>query len=124
MCVAHNIYKIYKLTKSMEIAQRNGMHTRHRHNSRLHLQPSQQNSLMTTIRTAKIEAFLLAEAVAAGVLVVSTRRTAKNPNKWAKHMAPWFNASCKTARARYRAAAKHNGSLHAHTVDLFKAFVQ
>jgi hypothetical protein len=73
--------------------------------------------------TEKLEAFLLEEALAAGVIEVATRRTAKNPNKWAKHMAPWYTTQCKAARARYRAAVKHNGREHAHAVDAFKALV-
>ena len=57
-------------------------------------------------RSAKIELFLLEEATAAGVVTVSQKRTAKNPNKWAKHFAPWFNTNCHKARARYREAVK------------------
>jgi hypothetical protein len=33
------------------------------------------------LRSAKLEEFLLAEATRAGVLAVSSKRTAKNPNK-------------------------------------------
>ena len=58
------------------------------------------------LRSTKLEEFLLVEATRAGVLAVSTKRTAKNPNKWAKHLAPWYDARCKEARARYRAAVK------------------
>jgi hypothetical protein len=58
------------------------------------------------LRSTKIEAFLLKEATIAGVLEVRSKRVAKNPNKWAKHLAPWFNERCKTARTRYRKAVK------------------
>ena len=44
------------------------------------------------LRSAKLEEFLLAEATRAGVLAVSSKRTAKNPNKWAKHLALWYYA--------------------------------
>jgi hypothetical protein len=67
------------------------------------------------LRSKKVEAFLLAEATASGVLKVSTKRTSKNPNRWAKHLAPWFNDKCKVARAQYRMAVKNNGTMHAHT---------
>jgi hypothetical protein len=26
----------------------------------------------------------------------------KNPNKWEKHMAPWFEEQCKGTRLKYR----------------------
>ena len=38
----------------------------------------------------KIDAFLLEEASTAGVLNAMTKRTSLNPNKWEKHLAPWF----------------------------------
>ena len=60
-------------------------------------------------QTANLETFLLDEAIAAGVIAVITRRTSRNPNKWAKHLAPWFNAQCKDARTKYRQAVRHNG---------------
>ena len=66
-------------------------------------------------QTANLETFLLDEAIAAGVIAVITRRTSRNPNKWAKHLAPWFNVKCKNARTRYREAIGHNGKYHAHT---------
>jgi hypothetical protein len=48
--------------------------------------------LTNDIRAAKIEEFLLAEATKAGVIEVKTsRKTFANPNKWEKHLAPWYN---------------------------------
>jgi hypothetical protein len=51
------------------------------------------------LRSTRLEEFLLARATRAGVLAVSSKRTAKNPNKWVKHLAPWYDARCKDARA-------------------------
>lgn len=75
-------------------------------------------------RAAKIEEFMLAEAMVAGVLKTTTKRISKNPNKWAKHMAPWFNEKCKAARARYRSAVHTNGKLHTHSQEALKQFAQ
>jgi hypothetical protein len=72
------------------------------------------------VRTKKIEEFLLTEATAAGVVTVTHKKKAKNPNKWAKHFAPWFNTSCHKARTNYREAVKPNGRMHAHTVSRFQ----
>jgi hypothetical protein len=47
---------------------------------------------------------------------------AKNPNKWAKHMAPWFNDRCKVARAQYRKAARQNGKMHDYTQAALEQF--
>jgi hypothetical protein len=65
---------------------------------------------------------MIEEAIKAGVLRATKKRIARNPNKWAKHMAPWFNERCRTARTRYRAAAQKNGKVHAHTQEALKKF--
>jgi hypothetical protein len=75
------------------------------------------------LRSERVEDFLLAEATAAGVLHVTSTRPPTNPNRWAKHLAPWFNGKCKEARARYRLAVKNNGHMHAHTQEALKQFV-
>lgn len=66
---------------------------------------------------------MLEEAAKAGVLRITTKNKAKNPNKWEKHLAPWFDDNCKHARDRYRRAVKRNGKNHAHATNMFKAFV-
>lgn len=71
-------------------------------------------------RSARIEEFLLDEATTAGVVAVSYKSSAKNPNKWAKHFAPWFNTQCHHARARYREAVKRNGKEFKHTEETFQ----
>jgi hypothetical protein len=49
-------------------------------------------TLTNDTRAARVEDYLLAQATVAGVLdVSSTRRSSLNPNKWDKHLAPWFN---------------------------------
>jgi hypothetical protein len=84
----------------------------------------QKTDTNNDIRSSQIEAFLIQEAKAAGVLNETVRRTSTNPNKWEKHLAPWFNARCRDARARYRAAMRHNGKAHAHTQHALKRYVQ
>ena len=53
-------------------------------------------------RTQRVEEFLIEEAIIAGVVQAKTMRQSKNPNRWAKHLAPWFNESCKVAKTEYR----------------------
>jgi hypothetical protein len=50
------------------------------------------------IRAEQIEEFMIAEAVATGVMTKKAVRVNKNPNKWEKHMAPWYTAECKEAK--------------------------
>jgi hypothetical protein len=64
-------------------------------------------------RAAEIEAFLLEEASKAGVVKVIPKRPNRNPNKWAKHLAPWFNEHCRSARDAYRAEVRARGKHHA-----------
>ena len=53
-------------------------------------------------RTQKIEEFLISEALKAGVLKCAHDRIQNNPNKWSKHLAPWFDDACKQEKYLYR----------------------
>jgi hypothetical protein len=50
----------------------------------------------------KIEEFLIAEAKIAGVIRSQKQTLNHNPNRWAKHLAPWFEETCRKARADYK----------------------
>jgi hypothetical protein len=76
-------------------------------------------------RDAKVEKFLLAEATAAGVLTVTApRRPFANPNKWDKHLAPWFTEKCLESKRAYRKAKKRYGKKHAQTINAMYTFIQ
>ncbi len=47
-----------------------------------------------------MEEFLIAEAVSAGVMTKTILTESKNPNKWEKHLAPWYNEECRTAKLK------------------------
>ena len=64
------------------------------------------------------------EATAAEVVAASQKSSAKNPNKWAKDFAPWFNTQYHHARVRYREVVKRNGKEFKHTEETFKEYVQ
>ena len=64
-------------------------------------------TLTNNIRADCVEEFLLTEAVTAGVLdELSTRQEVTNPNKWDKHLAPWFNTTCARTRQQLRRAQR------------------
>jgi hypothetical protein len=50
------------------------------------------------MRAQKIEEFLIDEAVKTGVVTRKIIKESANPNKWEKHMAPWYNEECKEAK--------------------------
>jgi hypothetical protein len=50
------------------------------------------------IRAKKTEDLLINEAIAAGVVTKKVIKESSNPNKWEKHLAPWYNAECKEAK--------------------------
>jgi hypothetical protein len=45
-----------------------------------------------------VEAFILKEAQIAGVVRKIEFFIPRNPNKWGKTLAPWFNEECRVAR--------------------------
>ena len=49
-------------------------------------------------RTLAVKAFLVKEAEKAGVIKVYKDKLQRNPNRWAKHMAPWFEETCRVTR--------------------------
>jgi hypothetical protein len=65
------------------------------------------------LRTRKIEEYIIAEAKKAGVIKAVPVKIQKNPNRWAKHLAPWFEEQCKTARQKYRRLKRAHGKKHA-----------
>jgi hypothetical protein len=46
-------------------------------------------------RARAVEKFLLSEAVKAGAVKQINMKKSRNPNKWIKHMAPWFRDKCR-----------------------------
>jgi hypothetical protein len=58
-------------------------------------------------RAAAVEEFILEAATTAGVVKKITLTRPKNPNKWGKTLAPWFNEECREAK-KGLAEAKRN----------------
>jgi hypothetical protein len=55
-------------------------------------------STTNDVRAAQVEAFLLEEAILAGVVKKIELREPPNPNKWGKNLAPWFSEDCREAK--------------------------
>jgi hypothetical protein len=73
-------------------------------------------------KTQQLEEFLIEEAIKAGVVKAKTMRQSKNPNRWAKHLAPWFNEACKEAKREYRKHKRQYGKKHEKTRMAYRIF--
>ncbi len=67
------------------------------------------------LKTERVEEFLIREAIDAGVVKSIEIRPQKNPNRWAKHLAPWYNEVCREAKREYKAVKRAHGRKHAMT---------
>ena len=73
-------------------------------------------------KTEIVEEFLLAEAITAGVVKAIEIRPRKNPNRWAKHLAPWYNEICREAKREYRTVKRAHGKKHEKTKTAYQLF--
>ena len=74
------------------------------------------------IRASKIEQFIIAEAKVAGVIKSSRDKQQKNPNRWSKHLAPWFDESCREDKKEYKIKKRRHGKMHAETKIAYAKF--
>jgi hypothetical protein len=49
-------------------------------------------------RAAAVEQYMIREALEAGVIKEIKIQQPKNPNKWGKTLAPWFDGQCREAK--------------------------
>jgi hypothetical protein len=54
----------------------------------------------------------------------SINQSINQSNKWAKHLASWYNEHCRNARTAYRAASRANGKVHSSTNAALKSYLQ
>ena len=75
-----------------------------------------------TERASAVEHFIIEEAVKAGVVREITITTPKNPNKWGKILAPWFNEQCREAKRAYKQCKTRKGKKHGDTMAAYQRF--
>ena len=73
-------------------------------------------------RAAAVEEFVLQQAVTAGVVKKIATTRPKNPNKWGKTLAPWFNEECREAKKGLAEARRMYGKGDAHIVDALRKY--
>jgi hypothetical protein len=70
-------------------------------------------------RSTQIEEFLIERALAIGVARRKITRITANPNRWAKHLAPWYNDQCREAKREYKECKKRKGKKHGDTLAAY-----
>ncbi len=73
-------------------------------------------------RAAAVEEYILNQAITAKVVKEIKIMTPKNPNKWGKTLAPWFNEECREARKSLAAAKKLYGKGDERVIQAIKYF--
>ena len=73
-------------------------------------------------RAEAMEKYILEQAVQAQVVKEVKITTPKNPNKWGKTLAPWFNEECREAKKTLNAARKIYGKEDARVTGALKNF--
>ena len=69
-----------------------------------------------------MEDFLIAEAQRAEVITSKYDRVQKNPNRWSKHMAPWYDEDCKKTKLNYKIIKRRHGKRHTATKTAYQTF--
>ena len=73
-------------------------------------------------RAAAVEAFLLQEAVSAGVVKEIKLTVPRNPNKWGKTLAPWYNETCREAKREMAMARREHGKGDERSLSATRAY--
>ena len=85
----------------------------------------EDENITNDTRAERVEEFLIAQATIAGVVDTPTiRNDVTNPNKWDKHLAPWFTAKCAETRKNFRDAKRKYGRASVRTRKAMDTFAQ
>jgi hypothetical protein len=66
----------------------------------------------------------LDEAVTAGVVKKITITTPRNPNKWGKTLAPWFNDACRDAKREMAMTKREHGKGDTRSILATRAYLK
>jgi hypothetical protein len=91
-----------EVEKYMESAREWKEHTASDEFADAFIQVMKDNAHDNELRSAKVEEFLISQALKIGVVKQKKTRIAANPNRWAKHLAPWYNDRCREAKRKYK----------------------
>jgi len=75
-------------------------------------------------RAAAVEEFLLKAAINAGVVKEIKITIPRNPNKWGKTLAPWYNDICREAKWEMGRARREHGKRHDSSIAATKRYLK
>lgn len=73
-------------------------------------------------RAAAVEKYILERALEAGVVQEIKITQPRNPNKWGKTLAPWYNDDCRQAKKALADAKRQYGKGDKQIVDAIREF--
>jgi hypothetical protein len=76
------------------------------------------------VRATAVEKFILEQAIQAGVVKRTTFTTPRNPNKWGKTLAPWFNDNCRETKKERARLQRLYGKGDKRSLDATKAYLK
>jgi hypothetical protein len=82
----------------------------------------EDTTLTNEARSTQVEEYMINEATTLGVVKKIEIKAAKNPNKWGKHLTPWYTPQCKEAKHDYIHTRNIHGRHHPATAEAFKHF--
>ena len=75
-------------------------------------------------RASAVEKYILEQAVQAGVVKRITITTPRNPNKWGKTLAPWFDDNCRATKKERARMQRLHGKGDTRSIAATKAYLQ
>ena len=75
-------------------------------------------------RAAAVEDYILTQATAAGVVKKIEITTPKNPNKWGKTLAPWFDDACRDAKKELATMRRLHGKGDERSLQATKRYLK
>ena len=85
---------------------------------------TEDKQLSNEDRTAQMEAYLLKEGQVAGVVTECKVQPPLNPNRWGKHLAPWFDGACRDKKKQYRESCREAGKKSQVAREALKQFTK
>ncbi len=81
------------------------------------------SSLSNEEHSAAMEKYFLEAGEAAGVVSAYQIKAPLNPNRWGKHLAPWFDDSCRRAKQHHRATCHTAGKNSGEALGAYRAYL-
>ena len=75
-------------------------------------------------KTDLMEKYFLEAGERAGVIRECSMKPPLNPNRWGKHLAPWFDGDCREAKKQYRGVCREWGRGSREATEALREFIR